>query len=109
MTTLSSMKTSEHEAANEAAKEMGSEWTRTPSVSDAPGEARGAGSNEGEGSRSADRRYREGVQRTVREGHGEQDAERARRDVESSPSEYRDAEDEGRSRSAGDAPGDLEP
>jgi Fur family iron response transcriptional regulator len=64
--------------------------------------------NEGEGSRSADRRYREGVKETVRRGHVEEDAERARRDVDARPDEYRDAEREGRSRSAGEAPGDLE-
>ena len=65
-------------------------------------------SNEGEGSRSADRRYREGVQRTVRKGHVEEDAERARREVEANPGEHRDAEEEGKSRSAGEAPGDVE-
>lgn len=65
-------------------------------------------SNEGEGSKSADRRYREGVERTVREGHVEEDAERARREVESSPEEHRRAEEEGRRRSKGEAPGDVE-
>lgn len=64
--------------------------------------------NEGEGSRTADRRYREGVERTVRKGDVEKDADRARRDVEGSPDEFRRAEDEGRQRSAGEAPGDLE-
>jgi Fur family iron response transcriptional regulator len=64
--------------------------------------------NEGEGSRSADRRYREGVEETVRRGQVEEDADRARRDVEARPDEYADAEREGRSRSAGEAPGDLE-
>lgn len=65
--------------------------------------------NEGEGSRTADREYRQGVQETLRKGHVEEDAERARRDVEARPEEYRRAEEEGRSRSAGEAPGDLEP
>lgn len=64
--------------------------------------------NEGEGSRSADRRYREGVERTLREGHVEEDAERARREVDAAPDEHRRAEEEGRRRSAGEAPGDLE-
>lgn len=64
--------------------------------------------NEGEGSRSADRHYREGVKETIRRGHVEEDAERARRDVEANPEEYRRAEHEGRERSAGEAPGDLE-
>jgi Fe2+ or Zn2+ uptake regulation protein len=62
---------------------------------------------EGEGSRTADRHYREGVRETVRRGHVEEDAEKARRDVEASPDEYRRAEDEGKSRSAGEAPRDL--
>jgi hypothetical protein len=64
--------------------------------------------NEGEGSRSADRRYREGVEKTIREHDVEEDARRARRDAEASPEEHRRAEDEGRRRSAGEAPGDLE-
>jgi Fe2+ or Zn2+ uptake regulation protein len=67
-----------------------------------------ASENEGEGSRSADRHYREKVQETVRRGRVADDAERARRDVDADPEEYRRAEDEGRSRSAGEAPGDLE-
>ncbi len=64
--------------------------------------------NEGEGSRSADERYRRGVEKTLRKGHVEQDAEQARRDVESKPDEYRRAEQEGRRHSAGDVPGDAE-
>jgi hypothetical protein len=48
------------------------------------------------------------VQETVRRGGVADDAERARRDVDADPEEYRRAEDEGRSRSAGEAPGDLE-
>ncbi len=62
--------------------------------------------NEGEGSRTADRQYREGVQETVRRGHVEEDAERARRDVDADPEEYRRAEEQGRSRSAGEAAND---
>jgi hypothetical protein len=64
--------------------------------------------NEGEGSRTADRNYREGVAKTVQRGHAEQDAEQARREVEANPEEFERAEEEGRSRSAGEAPGDLE-
>jgi hypothetical protein len=71
-------------------------------------EAGRAAANEGEGSRTADREYREGVQRTVREGHVERDAEKARKDVEADPETYRRAEEEGRKPSAGEAPGDLE-
>jgi hypothetical protein len=69
--------------------------------------ATGSG-NEGEGSRTADRRYREGVEETVRRGHVRQDAERAEREVEASPEEFRRAEEAGRERSAGEAPGDRE-
>jgi hypothetical protein len=70
---------------------------------------RGAeGQDAGEGSRSADRRYREGVERTLRRGHVEEDAERARREVDASPEEHREAEEQGRRPSAGEAPGDLE-
>lgn len=64
--------------------------------------------NEGEGNKSADAEYRRGVAATVRKGRVEEDAERALHDVEGSPEEYRRAEEEGRSRSKGEAPGDLE-
>jgi hypothetical protein len=74
----------------------------------AENEKREPGANEGEGNRTADREYREGVQRTVRRGHAEQDAEQARREVEADPGKYRQAEEEGKRRSAGEAPGDLE-
>lgn len=71
-------------------------------------ENEGTGRNEGEGNRTADRRYREGVEKTVRKGHFEEDANRARREVEEDPGQFRRAEEEARRRSAGDAPGDLE-
>lgn len=74
----------------------------------AENEKREPGANEGEGSRTADREYREGVQRTVRKGRVEEDAERARKDVEADPEAFRRAEEEGKRRSAGEAPGDLE-
>lgn len=64
--------------------------------------------NEGEGSRTADRRYREGVQETLRKSDVEEAARRAEAEVEKDPGAYRRAEEEGRSRSAGEAPGDLE-
>lgn len=66
-----------------------------------------ADANEGEGSRTAARRYDEGVEQTVRRGHVQQDAERAGREVEANPDEHRRAEEEGRRRSAGEAPGDV--
>ncbi len=62
--------------------------------------------NEGEGSRSADQEYREGVREHLEKGHVQDEAERARKEVESSPEEYRKAEEAGKSRSAGEAPGD---
>jgi Fe2+ or Zn2+ uptake regulation protein len=64
--------------------------------------------NEGEGSRSAARQYNEGAERTVRRGQVDEDAEKARRDVDANPGEYRTAEEEGKRRSAGEAPGDVE-
>lgn len=66
------------------------------------------GENEGEGSRSADQEYRAGVRRHLEEGHVEDEAEQARKEVESRPEEYRRAEETGKSRSAGEAPGDAE-
>ncbi len=63
--------------------------------------------NEGEGSRTADREYREGVQEHLRRGHVEEEAERAARDLDEDPDELRRAEEEGRKRSAGDLPSDL--
>jgi hypothetical protein len=64
------------------------------------------GENEGEGSRSADRQYREELRKHIEKGHVEEEAEAAKKDVESSPEEFRRAEDEGKSHSAGEAPGD---
>lgn len=63
--------------------------------------------NEGEGSRSAARDYERDLKQTLGKGHVADDAEAARRDVESNPEEYRRAEEEGKSHSAGEAPGDL--
>jgi hypothetical protein len=64
--------------------------------------------NEGEGSRSADQHYREGVQETIRKGHVQEDADRALHEVEQRPEEFRRAEEEGKRHSAGDLPEDLE-
>ncbi len=63
---------------------------------------------EGEGSRTADREYRKGVEEHLRRGKVEEEAERAARDLDEHPEELRRAEDEGRRRSAGDLPSDLE-
>jgi hypothetical protein len=64
--------------------------------------------NEGEGSRSADREYREGVRKHLEKGHVQDEAEKASEDVDSSPEEYRKAEEAGKSHSAGEAPGDTD-
>ncbi len=66
------------------------------------------GENEGEGSRSGDRQYRAGLKEHLRKGHVEDEAEQARKDVESKPEEYRQAEEAGKSHSAGEAPGDAD-
>jgi hypothetical protein len=63
--------------------------------------------NEGEGSRTADREYRKGVEEHLRRGNVEEEAERAARDLDEHPEELRRAEEEGRRRSAGDLPSDL--
>jgi hypothetical protein len=55
--------------------------------------------NEGEGNRSADRRYREGVRRHVESGAPEAAAEEAERALESNEGEeLREAEAEGKAR-----------
>ncbi len=63
---------------------------------------------EGEGSRSADEAYRSGIARHLQEGHVEEEAEQARREVEADPEAFRKAEEEGKRHSAGDLPEDLE-
>jgi hypothetical protein len=65
--------------------------------------------NEGEGSRSAARNYEQGLKEHLRSGDPAAEAERAREDVDASPDEHRRAEEQGKSRSAGDLPEDLEP
>jgi hypothetical protein len=55
-----------------------------------------AGKNQGEGNRDADRRYREGVQKTVEETTEEERAENARDVDEQELDEAERAEDEGR-------------
>ena len=63
---------------------------------------------EGEGSRTADRNYRQGVEEHLRKGNVEEEAERAARDLDEHPEELRRAEEEGKSRSAGDLDSDLQ-
>ncbi len=67
----------------------------------------GKGGNEGEGNRTADREYRKGVEEHLRKGHVEEEAERAAKELDERPDELREAEEEGRRRSAGDLPSDL--
>ena len=64
--------------------------------------------NEGEGSRTAADDYRKGVEEHLRKGHVEEEAERAARDLDENPEELRRAEQEGKSRSAGDLVSDLD-
>jgi hypothetical protein len=65
--------------------------------------------NEGEGSRTADRNYRKGVEEHLRRGNVEEEAARAAKELDERPDELREAEEEGKRRSAGDLPSDLEP
>jgi hypothetical protein len=64
-----------------------------------------AGANEGEGNKSADRRYREGVARTVKSGGIEKKAKEAERALDSVyGDELREAEKAGLKRSRGEDP-----
>ncbi len=63
---------------------------------------------EGEGSRTADRSYREGLEEHLRRGNVGEEAERASKDLDEHPDELRRAEEEGKKRSAGDLESDLE-
>jgi len=76
-------------------------------MGDTKNKKRSKDENEGEGSRTAARGYNEGVQRTLKKGRVTKDAEAARQEVERNPEEFRRAEEEGKSHSAGEAPGDL--
>lgn len=62
--------------------------------------------NEGEGSRSADKAYRDAATRFTVTHDTTALAEKAAREVDASPHEYDDAENEGLSHSAGDLPQD---
>jgi hypothetical protein len=66
------------------------------------------GENEGEGSRTADERYRRGLEEHLRRGTTEQEAEQARRELEERPEELRRAEEAGKRPSRGDLPEDLD-
>ncbi len=63
--------------------------------------------NEGEGSRTADRNYREGLEEHLRRGNVGEEAERAAKDLVEHPDELRRAEEDAKKRSAGDLESDL--
>ena len=65
------------------------------------------GANEGEGSKSADKQYREGATEFAKRTDTLQRGMEAERDVENYRDEYEEAEKKGRSRSAGDLPSDV--
>ncbi len=63
--------------------------------------------NEGEGSKSADKKYREGASDFAKRTDTLQTGLQAERDVEKNKAEFEKAEKEGRSHSAGDLRQDL--
>jgi hypothetical protein len=71
-------------------------------------ERRPGNQNEGEGSRSAAEGYRKGLEKHLRRGTTQEEAEKARRDVEANPDEFRRAEEAGKKPSRGDLPQDLD-
>jgi hypothetical protein len=64
--------------------------------------------NEGEGSKSADRAYREDVDDFLKENDPAKLARNAEADIERDPRTYEDAEIEGKRRSAGEAEHDKD-
>jgi hypothetical protein len=74
-------------------------------MDDKPG--KGLQQNEGEGSRTADKNYREGATSFAKKTDTLQKGLEAERDVEMYKDEYDSAEKAGRSHSAGDLPSDL--
>ncbi len=64
--------------------------------------------NEGEGNKSADRAYREGVDEFLDENDPSQLARNAAADIERDPGTYEQAEQEGKRRSAGDDDADKD-
>jgi len=64
-----------------------------------------ANENEGEGNKSADRRYRDGVSKTVQGGHVEEQAKEAERAIDGKEgAALRQAEEAGKKRSHGEDP-----
>lgn len=66
-----------------------------------------AGANEGEGSRTADKQYREGATKFAKSGDAMPKALKAEAEVEANPREFADAEAVGRSHGAKDLKNDL--
>ncbi len=64
--------------------------------------------NEGEGSKSADRAYRNDVDEFLKENDPSKLARNAAADIERDPDAYKEAEQEGKRRSAGDNPHDKD-
>jgi hypothetical protein len=64
--------------------------------------------NEGEGSKSADRSYRRDVDEFLKENDPSQLARNAAADIERDPGSYEEAEQEGKRRSAGDIEADKD-
>ena len=64
--------------------------------------------NEGEGSKSADRAYRKGVDEFLEENDPSKLARQAASDVERDPKKYEEAEQQGKRRSAGDDEADKD-
>jgi hypothetical protein len=71
-------------------------------------EKRPSGLNEGEGSRTADEKYREGATGFAKRTDTLQKGLEAEREVENYRDEYERAEESGKARSAGDLRSDLE-
>ena len=63
--------------------------------------------NEGEGSTSADKNYRQAATEFTKKGGTLEKGLQAERDVEASPNEYQQAERAGKAHSAGDLRADL--
>ncbi len=64
--------------------------------------------NEGEGNRTADRKYRDDVEEFIEHEDPEERAREAERDIERDPGKYEDAEEEGKRPSAGEAERDKD-
>ena len=65
------------------------------------------GQNEGEGSKSADKQYRDAASDFARRTDTLNTGLQAEREVEGRKGEFEKAEEEGRAHSAGDLPGDV--